>query len=232
MHVRKYGGSSLQSLNNIRDICSNLPDVPMVIVLSAQGDMTNCLYQASDRFPDGLEKNELIALGEMFSCSLMQKMLKLSGRDSVIIGYEDLGIQSTSSHGGFIDRIDPSMIINNLSVNKVVIVPGFHAVGPNGQLAILHRGSSDDTAVALAIALKVPCHIYSNIPYIYNGEGMACRKISYDSLLSLITKDEAPMSRSAILMAQRHSLSLSFGHWNRYSSGTVIGMIEEIFENN
>ncbi len=219
--VRKYGGSSLVTGQRIDNICKLLPETPMVIVLSAPFGRTNCLYESAQGIDKSEAFNHYIALGEQESCMRFKLGLEKYGKEAEIVPFNKTGITASHQHGGHIAQCEPSYIAKKLASGKTVIVAGFHA-SFNNKLAILSRGASDDTAVALAIALDLPCEIYSNVPFIYSPNGNKYEKIDYDTLINMITELQAPMSKSAMLLAKAHNKSLNFQHWGGREPGTLI----------
>ena len=229
MHVRKYGGSSLISIEQISQICSSLPKGPLVIVLSAPFGRTAQLYESLAAVKTSPAYNELISLGERESCLKFKIMLEQLGREAEIVAYNQTGIQSSQYHGGFIASCKPTYIKSRLQQGKTIIVAGFQGEYRN-KLAILARGASDDTAVALSIALECPCHIFSNVPYIFNHQGKQYQSIYYDTLLKMVTQSQAPMSKSSILMAKAYAKEIHFGQWNSEQRGTIISKKDKMYE--
>ncbi len=229
MHIRKYGGSSVANIEQISKICHSLPKGPLVIVLSAPFGRTAQLYESLSTNKVSNAYNELIALGEQESCLKFKIMLEQLGREAEVVSYDQTGIEASQKHGGSIASCNPAYIKSRLLQGKIVIVPGFQGMYGQ-QLAILARGSSDDTAVALSIALECPCHIYSNVPYITNYQRQQHRSVYYDTLLNMITEFQAPMSRSSVLMAKTYEKEIRFGHWDSDHTGTIICKKDLMYE--
>lgn len=228
MLVRKYGGSSVASQAQIERIVASLPQPPLVVVLSAPKGRTDALYRNTQAYIDSEIKNHYIASGELESCYLLQMALAKQGRESEIVTYKNLGIYASQMHGGHIHQCNPLYIQSVLATGKTVIVPGFQAIYEN-KLALLKRGGSDDTAVALAIEMNAKCEIYSDVEGIYQDVGQTYQQVSYQTLLGLIGADEAPMSRSAVLMAQANQLSICFNHWDEIGNGTEICTKDQLY---
>ena len=230
IHVRKYGGSSVATAEQINQICNSLPKNPIVIVLSAPFGRTAQLYEALSTAKFSAAYNHLIALGEQESCLKFKVALEQLGREVEIVSYTQAGIEASQSHGGSIVSCSPRYIKSRLLEGKSVIVAGFQGLYKE-QLAILARGSSDDTAVALSIGLGCPCHIYSNVPYIFNYQGQQHQSIYYDTLLNMITEFQAPMSRSSVLMAKAYEKEIWFGRWDSDQAGTIICQKDLLHDN-
>ena len=162
-----------------------------------------------------------LSLGEMESCYLMQLALNHLGHAAEVLDYTKIGITASQQHGGHITHIDPSYILRSLEKGVSAIIPGFQGVFQD-QLAILSRGASDETAIAIAASLQLQCEIHSDVSHIYNEDRTPLSKIDYDTLYAMITHDQKPMSKRSIILAQKHNLSLRFRHWSSISGGTLI----------
>jgi len=219
MLVRKYGGSSLKTMEQIREICQTLPGEPFVLVLSAAEGRTDELYATATGCDE--ENNHHIALGELESCLRLWSMLDMQNRDAEIIPYKRIGITASMPHGGRIVSCDPSYIRSVLERGVIAIVPGFQGMYDN-KIAILERGASDDTAVALASMLKVRCEIYSDVPYIYDDNYQRISTIDYDHLSKIVGKQTAPISQGAIYLAQQANTEIYFNHWCGKGEGTLV----------
>jgi len=231
MLVRKYGGSSVSTAEQIEFIIDTLPDYPIILVLSAPKGKTSTLYHQSRFYAEGCTRNQYIASGEIESCLLFHMALQQRGLISKICTYDKIGIIASQQHGGYIHDCQPSYIQQLLKQGVIAIVPGFHAMY-NNEIALLKRGGSDDTAVALAIALNFRCEIYSDVGYIHGNDSSAYAEINYDTMYDLIGEDEAPMSRSAVLMAKIHKMPILFNRWDQEGHGTLIGENNKIYEAN
>lgn len=228
MLVRKYGGSSLSSLDQIRYIVDSLPDEPLVVVLSAPFGRTNELYRQSKSLLDSHTKNQFIALGELESCLLFKMVAEHKGLCAEVVSYDKLGLTASQAHGGYIHSCNPEYIQSIVAEGKIAVIPGFHAKYKEN-LALLKRGGSDDSAIALAIALSARCEVYSNVAAIYNELGGEYKQVSYCTLVKLITDCQSPMSRSAVLMAQANKLEINFNCWDGRQKGTLIAHSDELY---
>lgn len=217
MIVRKYGGSSLCNLAQFESIANCLPKEGCVLVLSAPYGLTDTLTRLSEGLDDD-QRNQLLSTGEMKSVATMQRILEKKGISHQALNYQEIGLTASSLFGGEIISQEVSFIQSLLKKKQVVIVPGFVATY-KGKLAILKRGGSDDTAIALSIALNASLEIFSDVDAIYD-QGRPLANISYDRLMDII-QNERPMSFSSIKMAKAHQLRILFQHWQG-SLGTII----------
>lgn len=220
MIVRKYGGSSLVQAEQIHSICSNLPNEPLVLVLSAALGRTNELYESSQGL-ESSERNHHIALGEFESCMRVWLKLDQLGREAEVIPYKRAGIYASLSHGGEIVSCDPQYIQSILAKGIIAIVPGFQGIYKDS-LAILKRGASDDTAVILAAKLGARCEMYSDVPFIYDENKSKLDHISYKAISKIVGNGSSPISQGAIRIAKENNVPIFFKRWCATESGTLI----------
>lgn len=220
MIVRKYGGSSLVSAEQIHEICIGLPSTPLVLVLSAAQGRTNELYNSADGLKS-CERNHHLALGEFESCMRVWLKLDQLGREAEVIPYKRAGICASKAYAGDIVDCDPAYIQSVLDKGIIAIVPGFQGIYEDS-LAILKRGSSDDTAVMLAAKLGARCEMYSNVPYIYDENQSQLHRISYLDISRIVGNGSAPISQGAIRIARENDLAIHFRRWCATGQGTLI----------
>jgi aspartate kinase len=215
VRVKKYGGSSLVSQEQIRYIASKAEQGD-VIVLSARKGRTNQLMELYQSHPDYVHK---VATGELESCMRLQFALRYIGKSSCIIPYHQTGL--SSSNGEYIDQIQHS-VISRLIKKNICIVPGFIVASDTGEAILLSRGGTDETAIALAISLKAQCYIYSDVQRIHDQTKKPLNFMSSHQVLELIDAKQAPMSTNAIKLAIKHHQSFLFTHWRYDEEKTTV----------
>ncbi|UTC24101.1 hypothetical protein MMH89_02525 [Candidatus Comchoanobacter bicostacola] len=219
--VKKYGGSSLITADQVSCIASNI-EAGDVVVLSAPYGRTDELYQRFRHFSSSEARNRALAVGELESCYAMQLALAERSVKSEIMSFDNMGLVANQLHGGCVVKAQPDKIKENVANGIVSIVPGFQAKTETNQLAILSRGGSDETAVHLAIALQLACYIYSDVTHIYDSDMNNLECITYQSLLQLLD-GQRPMNKRAVEVAQQYNHPIYFGHWRQSEPGTYIG---------
>lgn len=221
LRVKKYGGSSLDTVDKIKHIASEV-QVGDIIVLSAAAGRTDSLVSTALLLGgDEAARKHLIALGEQESCLKIQLALSNMGFDARIIPWDSIGL-TVEYCGGPVIACEPTLIQSYLEQGVIPIVPGFQALLPSGQLALLSRGGSDETAVAIAGALQAQCIIHSDVSRIYDHNQQAVDQISYQQLLQLIGPSQAPMSVNAINLAMHIGCEIQFRHWMHAGEFTQI----------
>ena len=175
--VQKYGGSSVGSLDRIRNVASRIKKLreeghQVVAVVSAMGGVTDKLIGMATELnatPPEREMDVLLSSGEQQSIALLATALQGMGIDAVSATGRQAGIITSGSHTrGRIEDMDPSMLKGYLAEDKVVIVAGFQGVTQEGLIHTLGRGGSDLTAIAVAAAIKADlCQILTDVDGVY-----------------------------------------------------------------
>jgi aspartate kinase len=180
--VRKYGGTSLTTLDQVQQVARvtagsvAATTVRPVVVVSARGATTDELLRVAagvgaDRCPacasDGVarELDQLLATGECSSAAVLALALRRLGVCAVSLTGAQAGIRAAGHHGaGVVAEIDPSRLRQLLSDGVVPVVSGFQGANSAGDVVTLGRGGSDTTAVALSAALAASrCEIYTDV---------------------------------------------------------------------
>ena len=147
--VQKYGGTSVGSIEKIRNIAVKLKTFKeqghdLVVVLSAMSGETDRLIRLAQEItptPDTRELDCLLSIGEQTTVSLMAVTLIDMGIDAVsLLGFQ-AKIISDDVHGkARIEDVDPARIQEELAQGRIVVVAGFQGIDPNGDITTLGRG--------------------------------------------------------------------------------------------
>ena len=208
--VQKFGGSSVRDyahlLRMARIVKSRVDEGnDVVVVLSAQGDTTDCLLQKAREIsesPSPRELDMLLSAGEQMSAALGAMTLRSIGVEAVSLCAWQIPIETDGTHGNAeIELIDTARIRKELAEGHVVVAAGFQGVDENGDVTTLGRGGSDTSAVALAAALKAAeLVIYTDVDGIFSADPRICKNavrrevISYDDMLLLAQKGGVPIT--------------------------------------
>ena len=171
--VHKYGGTSMGSVERIRNVALRVAKWRraghrMVVVPSAMSGETNRLIALATEIqaqPDPRELDVIAATGEQVSVGLLAMALKAIGQDAVSYAGWQVPVKTDDAHTkARITGIDDARIRADLDAGRVVIVAGFQGVDPAGNVTTLGRGGSDTSAVAVAAALGADeCLIYTDV---------------------------------------------------------------------
>ena len=161
--VQKYGGTSVGSIDRIRNVAERVAKFKMlghqvVVVLSAMSGETNrliALAKEIQKDPDPREMDVLISTGEQVTIALLAMALKDLGLKAKSYTGSQVSIITDDAHTkARILKIDEDKMRADLDSGHVIVVAGFQGVDENGNITTLGRGGSDTTGVALAAALK------------------------------------------------------------------------------
>ena len=216
--VQKYGGSSLASSSQIRQVAKLIAERQktggqLCIVVSAMGKKTNELLGLAHeitKHPSRRELDMLLSCGERISMALLAMALNELNVPSVSLTGSQSGIITNDVHSGAcIIEVRPERVLEGLKQNKVVIVAGFQGVSRQKEITTLGRGGSDATAVALTAALGAEaCEIYSDVDGIYSADPRVVDdvrhigEISHDEMLALSHSGAKVLNSQAIEWAK------------------------------
>ena len=195
--VKKYGGSSVGSVELIRKVAGDLvrqhrKGVPQLVVVSAMAKTTDQLldmaFQVTER-PRVRELDMLLTTGEQVSIALLAMAVHDLGPKAISLTGAQCGILTDGHFSqARIQNIDTDKIYMELEQKNIVIVAGFQGVTASQEITSLGRGGSDTTATALAAALKAyKCEIYTDVDGVFTADP---RIVTNARLLPFVTYQE------------------------------------------
>jgi len=236
--VQKYGGTSVASAERIMNVAKRIIEAykngnNVVVVVSAQGSMTDGLLEKAREVNESANKRELdmlLCTGEQQSAALMAMAIAKLGYKAISLNAVQVGIEATSLYGNAqIKNVQTSRIYDEFKKGHIVIVAGFQGVNKYNDLTTLGRGASDTTAVALAAVLKADtCEIYTDVDGIFTADprlvptAKKLNKIGYDDMLELTASGLQKPHNRAIEMAKRYSVKILVRSSMNNASGTWI----------
>ena len=243
--VQKYGGSSLGSLDKIKQVAERIKKrkesgAKLVVVVSAMGNTTNELvslaYGLSDN-PRPRELDVLMSTGEQVSIALLSIALNEIGCKARSFTGHQIGLVTEGFHTkSKISDIDASIIHQELDRDNVVIVAGFQGINTNNEITTLGRGGSDTTAVALAAKLGAACEIYTDVDGIHTidpGLYPYARKleyISYEEMMEIASLGAGVMHPRSIEIGSNYRVPIYVAINTGESPGTYIKESDQIME--
>ncbi len=178
--VQKYGGSSLATRERIQAAAERVVDTAnagraVAVVVSAMGDTTDDLIEAARRIakrPPAREMDLLLSTGELVSAALMVMAIHELGRSAIALSGPQAGIVTDGRYGrARITSIRPTRIREEIAAGRIPVMAGFQGLGPGADVVTLARGTSDTSAVALAVALDAArCEIYTDVDGIFTAD--------------------------------------------------------------
>ena len=222
--VQKFGGTSVANAKLIFNVANIITRAyqegnDVVVVVSAQGDMTDELIEKANEINANASKREmdvLMASGEQISVALLAMAIERLGFPvTSLLGWQ-AGVMTSSTYGSaMITRIDPSRIKKELDKKNIVIVAGFQGLSQYYDVTTLGRGGSDTSAVGIAVALSADlCQIYTDVEGVYTADPRLIDKakkldaISYDEMLELATLGAQVLNNRSVEIAKKHNVEL------------------------
>jgi len=233
--VQKYGGTSVANAQRVNHVARRIADAynagnKIVVVLSAQGSVTDRLLQKAHEINPKASKRELdmlLATGEQQSVALMAMAIHNLGLPAISLNAVQIGFASTGEHGNArIKSIETGRIYLELDKGNIVLIAGFQGVNSQGDITTLGRGASDTTAVALAAVLGANyCEICTDVDGVYTADprvipgAKKLQTISYDEMLEMSCQ---VLVNRAAQMAKKHNVRLIIRSSMTDEPGTVI----------
>ncbi len=241
--VRKYGGTSLDSIAKIKKIAETTKKSidqgkKIVLVVSAMGKSTDELLKKAKMLsshPDTRELDLLMSSGEIVSSALMSIALQELGLKAISLTGFQAGIDTNSTFGeAQIVSIDNKRINNEINNGRVVVIAGFQGYNENFEITTLGRGGSDTTAVALAASLKADiCEVYTDVEGIFTADPKIVKNakkidyLSYEDMLELANYG-AKMHPRSIELGLYYNIPIIIKSSFENGPGTIISNIEKL----
>ena len=238
MIVQKYGGTSVGSIERIRNVARRVARTAnegneVVVVLSAMSGETNrlvALTQEANEFPVGREYDLVISTGEQVTIGLMALCLQEMGfKAKGFLGHQVAIVTDSQFGSARIESIETERLTAELKNGVIAVVAGFQGVDAGGDITTLGRGGSDTTAVALAAALKADlCEIYTDVEGIYTTDPNICadarklKKISYDEMLEMASLGAKVLQTRSVEFAKKYEVPVLVRSSFSDAGGTLV----------
>lgn len=245
--VKKYGGTSVASLDHIRRVAwaaaaARENGDRIVIVVSAMGGETDRLLKLSEEItpvPSNREQDALLSTGEQACAALLAITLESIGCRAKSFTGTQLPLVTDNIHTrARILELPTENLHQALNIGIIPVVAGFQGVSEEGSITTLGRGGSDTTAVALAAALKAKyCEINTDVDGVYTADPNICprsrhiKRISYPEMLELAGLGAKVMHVRSIELAQKFRVPIVVKSSFHEKRQTWILNEEEVMEN-
>ncbi|MBW2636629.1 MAG: aspartate kinase [Deltaproteobacteria bacterium] len=224
--VQKYGGTSVGDIERIHNVARRVIKTKdggndVVVVLSAMAGETDRLVQLAAGASAGTppvkrEYDMLVSSGEQVSISLLAMVLNNLGyKAKSFLGHQIRIITDGMHESARIQKIDTTLIFNELKAGYIVIVAGFQGVDSENEITTLGRGGSDTSAVAIAAATKADaCEIYTDVDGVYTtdpnvyAKARKLKKISYEEMLELASAGAKVLQQRSVELAKKYGVPL------------------------
>ncbi|HJN38286.1 MAG TPA: aspartate kinase [Gammaproteobacteria bacterium] len=234
--VKKFGGSSLANSERIDNaakiIAESYQSSKVCVVVSAMYGETERLNQLSQMGSEsgGRELAALLATGEQVAASLLSMSLNRLGCPAQSFQGWQVPIRTGESYvNTSIEGVAVSKLNQVLTRGVVPVVTGFQGVNDDDEIAILHRGGSDTTAVALASSLGAEkCQIYTDVEGVCGADPAmvadvgVLKELSYEEMLDLSSLGSQVLQFNSVELACKKSVTLQVLSSIKPGDGTYI----------
>lgn len=237
--VRKYGGSSLATVERLKEVARDLRRArdrghALVVVVSAMGDTTDdllALAQQASSEPPRRELDMLLSVGERITASLLAMALAGEGVPAISLTGSQCGIITDTSHSDArILEVRGDRVREAIARGQAVVVAGFQGVSLAKEITTLGRGGSDTTAVALAAALgAVRCEILKDVDGVMTADparvpdARLLERLTWEEMEKIAASGCGVVHLRAVEYAARHGVTLVVRSSFHDRPGTVIG---------
>jgi aspartate kinase len=222
--VQKYGGTSVGSLDRIRNVArrclaSQRAGNDVVLIVSAMSGETNRLLGLAHQIsavPDAREMDAIAATGEQVAAALTSMAIQAEGgKARSLLGHQ----VKITTDGAFtkarIKTIEGSKIFETVAAGEIAVVAGFQGVDDKGNITTLGRGGSDTSAVAVAAAIGASvCEIYTDVDGVYTTDPNVCPtarkidRISFEEMLELASLGAKVLQIRSVEIAMKYGVPI------------------------
>ena len=236
--VQKYGGSSVGTIDRIRNVARRLIEVKkegnkIMAVISAMSGVTDKLIGLAHEVMDNPPERELdmlLATGEQQSIALLCMAITDMGYKAMSFTGQQAGVCTYGSHTrGRIHSIDPVKVLKALEDDYIVVCAGFQGVTEDGTIHTLGRGGSDLSAIAMAAAVNADlCQIFTDVDGVYTCDPRVvkdARKISvlsYEEMLEMASSGSKVMQARSVEFAKKFGVVFEVRNSMNNNPGTIV----------
>lgn len=222
--VQKYGGTSVATPERIRHVAEHALVTQakcnqVVVVTSAMSGETDRLLglaHAVAKDPSARETDVIVSTGEQVSVGLISAAIQdMGGKAVSLLGFQIPILTDGVFMKGRMTAVSNDAIRGALDTGKIVVLPGFQGITPQGEITTLGRGGSDTSAVAIAAALKADvCEIYTDVDGVYTADprmvptAQKIHRISYEELMEMASAGAKVMQMRSVELAAKYNVPL------------------------
>ena len=241
--VLKFGGSSVADNEKLKIVAEKIINMyeknnNIVVILSAQGKMTDKLIEEAKELAKNAEKREmdaLISCGEQMSAAKLSILLNSLGYKAISLTGWQAGVYTDNTNqNALIQNINTERILKELEQKHIVIITGFQGINENLDITTFGRGGSDTSAVAIAAALNAKnCYIFSDVDGIYTADPnkvngtKKLHALSYDEMLEISSEGGKVLHNRCIEIGDKFKIPIITKSTFNNKPGTVISDIIE-----
>ncbi len=244
--VQKYGGTSVGSIERIRNVAKRCLDTQragndVAVVVSAMAGETNRLLALAGQIHDDPKDREvdvIVATGEQVSCALVALAIRsLGGKAQSFLGHQ-IKMRTDSAHArARIQSIDSEPLAECFAAGKIAVIAGFQGMDAAGDITTLGRGGSDTTGVAIAAALGADsCEILTDVDGVYTADpnvvpnARKIDRISYDEMMELASLGAKVLQIRSVEFGMKYGVPIHVRSSLHHGPGTWVVPEEEFME--
>lgn len=237
--VQKYGGTSVGSIERIKNVASKVIKAKqqghdLIVVLSAMGGETDRLINllsemgAVESVPR--EYAMAVSTGEQVSVALLAAYLQSLGYSAKSFTGMQAGILTDDAHRkARILEIDSDPLQKALAEGVIPVVAGFQGMNKQGDITTLGRGGSDTTAVAIAAALQAQeCQIFTDVEGIYTADprvvpdARLLKHITFEEMLEMASLGAKVLQKRSVEFVGKYKVNLRVLSSFAQGQGTLV----------
>jgi aspartate kinase len=236
--VQKYGGTSVGSLERMRNVAERALSTQragneVVLIVSAMSGETNRLLSLAHQIsetPDRRELDALASTGEQVSAALVSLTIQqLGGQARSFLGHQ-IRIHTDAAYTkARIQAIESERLLQTVRSGKIAVVAGFQGVDPDGSITTLGRGGSDTTGVAVAAAIGADvCEIYTDVDGVYTTDPNICpsatkiNRISFEEMLELASLGAKVLQIRSVEVGMKYNVPIHVRSSFNDKPGTLV----------
>src|SRR5580658_2031702 len=244
--VQKYGGTSVGSLDRIRNVArrclaTQRAGDDVVVIVSAMSGETNRLLALAHQVapvPDAREMDAIAATGEQVSAALTAMAIQAEGGQArSLLGHQVKILTDDAFTKARIKTIEGSKINETVDRGEIAVVAGFQGVDDGGNITTLGRGGSDTSAVAVAAAIGADeCEIYTDVDGVYTTDPNICPsarkidRITYEEMLELASLGAKVLQIRSVEIAMKYNVPVHVRSSFNDQPGTLVTNEEAALE--
>lgn len=225
--VKKFGGTSVATIENIKNIAQIIKNEVIkgnfpIVVVSAMAHTTNQLVQYCNHLSTLTTENNMIeydvvvSSGEQVTSGLLALSLQEIGLNArSFLGWQLPIITDCLYANANIVDINIDFLKDLINKKIIPVIAGFQGIALSKRITTLGRGGSDTTAVAIAASIKAKkCYIYSDVQGIYSADPQLVRtaikheELSHAEVFEMASAGAKIINKDAAQIALEHKVPL------------------------
>jgi len=131
----------------------------------------------------------ILSYGERFSSLILSEVLREKGFHAEEKLPEELVLRTTGGSGNAVVDFDRSRVSENISFDKITVIPGFYGISADNKVTLFGRGGSDYSAAAIARCIHADSlDIWKDVDGFMSGDP---KLVSHAKNLDQLTYTEA-----------------------------------------